>query len=74
MGSIQDWVNELTKWEDFYVSFARHMVDEHDWDMDAVLYFFEKPHKWNKEIGQYVETDGPCCGADEEFVEDDSAS
>jgi len=47
--------------EEFYVSYARHMHEEHYWDEDAILYFFGKPWKWNDEIEKWVNDDNDKC-------------
>ena len=54
MSVVENWMKELTRWEEFYGGFARHMKDEHGWDADDIIYFYEKPHKCNKEIEQFV--------------------
>ena len=52
----------MKDWSEFYVSFLRHMHDEHYWEVDDVLAFFEKPWKWNSEIEKWVHDNDSKCG------------
>jgi hypothetical protein len=64
MGSLSIQFDE---WSDFYTTFAHHMVDEHDWEAGDVIYFFEKPWKWNGEIEKWAgDRDDKCPRCHEE--------
>jgi hypothetical protein len=43
-------------YEDYHVSFLHHMVDEHGWDTDDVIYFVDAPHKWRRELKEFKDT------------------
>ena len=44
--------------------FVEHMVENHSWDIPAILYFLGKPWKWEREMIQYM-TDGKVEASDE---------
>ncbi len=41
MSVVENWMKELTRWEEFYGGFARDMKDEHEWDAVDIIYFYE---------------------------------
>lgn len=53
MGSIKSDVS-LDQY-DWLVAFARHLVEEEDWDSRQLLHFLEKPHKWGGEFAAWRE-------------------